>query len=164
DWGAVLATVFDGLGAPVDFEKLTGFLARLLQVQDQPVVPIDQIGETGRLDLPSEQPDAAWQTEKRIFLQRTWEEICQLPIKQRLTLLLNLRRGCYELFLTRGITTLRQMAEALEMSQEKLHEMWEQLPLADAKIAELLQLTRQQVINTRKSARKRLTRRLKGFI
>jgi len=38
------------------------------------------------------------------------------------------------------------------------------LPLEDAKIAELLQLTRRQVINARKSARQRLTRRLKGFI
>jgi hypothetical protein len=38
------------------------------------------------------------------------------------------------------------------------------LLLEDAKIAELLQLTRRQVINARKSARRRLTRRLKGFI
>jgi hypothetical protein len=37
------------------------------------------------------------------------------------------------------------------------------LPLDDATIAGLLGLTRQQVINLRKSARERLARRLKGF-
>ncbi len=42
-------------------------------------------------------------------------------------------------------------------------ELWNQLPLDDAAIAELLDLTRQHVVNLRKSARKRLTRRLKGF-
>jgi hypothetical protein len=43
-------------------------------------------------------------------------------------------------------------------------ELWSELPLEEARIAELLQLTRQQVINARKSARNRLTRRLRGFI
>jgi hypothetical protein len=42
-------------------------------------------------------------------------------------------------------------------------ELWPQLPLDDATIAGLLNLTRQQVINLRKSARERLARRLKGF-
>ena len=73
-------------------------------------------------------------------------------------------RGCIALFPAIGIATFRQLAEALEMSAEKLAEIWNELPLEDTKIAELLQLTRQQVINVRKSARERLARRLKGFI
>jgi hypothetical protein len=92
----------------------------------------------------------------------------QLPFSQRAALLLNLRdrqgRGCLALFPALGIATFRQMAEALEMSAEKLAELCNGLPLEDAKIAELLQVTRRQVINARKSARQRLTRRLKGFI
>jgi hypothetical protein len=42
--------------------------------------------------------------------------------------------------------------------------LWESLPLEDTTIAGRFRLTRQQVINARKSARERLTRRLKGFI
>ena len=124
--------------------------------------------DLSRSDIPGAQPDVARQTESRIFLQRLWEEVRQLPLSQRAALLLNLRdqqgRGCLALFPALGIATFRQMAEALEMSAEKLAELCNGLPLEDAKIAELLQLTRRQVINARKSARQRLTRRLKGFI
>jgi hypothetical protein len=164
DWGGVLAAIFDCLGGPVEFDKLTGILAGLLRIEDRPVIPLDPTEESEQPEPPAEQPDLAWQTEKSIFLKRAWEEICELPAKQRVALLLNLRREYHGLFLARGIATLTQMAQALEMSPEKLPEMWNELPLADAKIAGLLQLTRQQVINARKSARKRLTRRLRGFI
>jgi hypothetical protein len=164
DWGGVLAAVFDCLGGPVEFDKLTGFLAGVLRIEDRPVIALDPTQESGGANPPAEQPDLAWQTEKKIFLKRAWEEICELPAKQRVALLLNLQREYHGLFLARGIATHREMAEALEMSAEKLPEMWNELPLEDAKIAELLQLTRQQVINARKSARKRLTRRLRGFI
>jgi hypothetical protein len=91
-----------------------------------------------------------------------------LPLNQRAALLLNLKdaegRGCIALFTVTNIATLRELAEALEMKAEILAELWNKLPLEDAKIAELLKLTRQQVINARKSARERLARRLRGFI
>jgi hypothetical protein len=164
DWGGVMAAVFDCLGGPVDFDKLTGYLAGLLQIEDRSVIPLETIDESGQPDPPADQPDLAWQTEKKIFLERAWREIRELPAKQRVALLLNLQREYHGLFLARGIATFRQMAEALEMSPEKLPELWSELPLEDTRIAELLQLTRQQVINARKSARNRLTRRLRGFI
>src|SRR5262245_8405083 len=101
--------------------------------------------------------NSAWRVEKRIFLQRLWEEVRQLPRQQRVALLLNLRdtegRSCIALFPALGIATLRELAEALEMSAEGLAEIWNETPLEDLKIAELLRLTRQQVINARKSAR-----------
>ena len=91
----------------------------------------------------------------------------QLPRQQRVALLLNLRdtegRGCIALFPALGIATFRCLAEVIETNAEGLAEMWNETPLGDAKIAELLRLTRQQVINARRSARKRLARRLKGF-
>ncbi|HEX7771867.1 MAG TPA: hypothetical protein VF435_05565, partial [Pyrinomonadaceae bacterium] len=72
--------------------------------------------------------------------------------------------GCITLFPAIGIATIRQLATALELSAERLAELWNELPIEDARIAELLGLTRQQVINARKSGRERLARRLKGFI
>jgi hypothetical protein len=50
------------------------------------------------------------------------------------------------------------------MTAEGLAGLWNDLPLEDSKIGELLGLTRQQVINARKSGRERLARRLRGFI
>lgn len=168
DWGGALAAIFDSLGGPIEFDKLVATLAALLQINDQPVESTDQIEDAIQFEVSDGKPDAAWQFEKKVFLQRLWEEVRELQLNQRVALLLNLRdaegRGCIALFPAIGIATFRQLAKALEMSAEKLAEIWNELPLEDAKIADLLQMTRQQVINARKSARERLARRLKGFI
>ncbi len=167
NWSEALAAVFDFLGRPIEFDRLVRALADLMQIQDAQVESTDQQEEGNEIDLIATQADTAWQVEKRMFLQRLWEEVCQLPLNQRVALLLNLRdaegRGCIALFPATGIASLRQLAESLEMSAEDLAAIWNELPLEDARIAELLQLTRQQVINVRKSARDRLSRRLKGF-
>ena len=68
-----------------------------------------------------------------------------------------------ELLPATGVATIRQIAETLEITDSRFAEMWPRLPLDDAAIAGLLNLTRQQVINLRKSARERLARRLKVF-
>lgn len=168
DWGATLAAVFDYLGGPIEFDKLVTALAALLGIADRPIESVDQIRDIDSLNASGGKPDAALQVEQRIFLQMLWEEVRRLPLNQRVALLLNLRdhqgEGCIALFPAIGIATFRQLAEALDMDAEKLAEIWNELPLDDARIADLLQLTRQQVINARLSARRRLERRLKGFI
>jgi RNA polymerase sigma factor (sigma-70 family) len=168
DWSDSLAAIFNYLDGPIEFNKLVATLVALLQIEDQPIESTDQIKESDDFDASDRNPDVALQVEKRIFLQRLWEEVRQLPLNQRVALLLNLRdseeKGCIALFPSIGIATFRQLAEVLEMGAEKLSEIWNELPLEDAKIGELLKLTRQQVINARKSARERLGRRLKGFI
>jgi hypothetical protein len=168
DWRGVLTAIFNNLGAPTEVGKLVGVLSGLMQVEGRTIESIDQIQATGELRISAGQPDVAWQTERRIFLQRLWEEVRQLPLNQRAALLLNLRdsegRGCLALLPALGIATFRQLAETLEIGAEKLAELCNGVPLEDAKIAEMLQLTARQVINSRKSARQRLTRRLKEFI
>jgi DNA-directed RNA polymerase specialized sigma24 family protein len=167
-WSGTLAAIFDYLGHPVEFDKLVGTLAALLKYEDHPLESIERIKDAGGFEASAAEHDVAWRVEKRIFLQRLWEEVRLLPLNQRVALLLNLRDteggGGIALFPALRIATLHQLADALEMSTEKLASMWNDLPLEDAAIAELLQLTRQQVINVRKAARKRLARRLKGFI
>jgi DNA-directed RNA polymerase specialized sigma24 family protein len=164
----VLAAIFNYLGRPVEFDELVSCVAALLQIKDQPVQSTDQDENVIGFAAAAGERDTAWRVEKRLFLQRLWEEVRQLPLNQRAALLLNLKdaegSGCIGLFPATGIATLRQLAETLEMSVEQFAEMWIELPLDDARIAKLLQLTRQQVINARKSARERLTRQLKGFI
>lgn len=162
-----VAGIFNYLGGPVEFDELVSGVAAILGISDQ---PIESLAEDD--DVISEpaapEPDQAWRIEKRMFLQRLWEELQQLPLNQRAALLLNLRDasgfGCITLFPAIGIATIRQLAKALEISVEKFAEVWNELPLEDARIAELIGLTRQQVINARKSGRERLARRLKGFI
>lgn len=166
--GEALAAIFNYLGSPIEFDELVSALAALLGVRDQPLESIAEDEDTVAFQAAAGEADPAWQVEKRIFLQRLWEELQELPPNQRAALLLNLKdaegRGCIALFPATGIATLRQLANALGMGADTFAQLWNDLPLEDAKIAELLGLTRQQVINARKSGRERLTRRLKGFI
>ena len=100
----------------------------------------------------------------RMYLQDVWTEICQLPVKQRIALLLNLRdesgNGILVAFPATGIASARKIAEVLQMSAEELAGLWKDLPLDDNRISEILGVTRQQVINFRKCSRERLNRRL----
>lgn len=166
--GDALAAVFNHVGGPVEFEELVRALAALLGIRDQPIESLPENEDAAGFASAAGESDPAWHIEKRIFLQRLWEELQQLPRNQRAALLLNLKdaggRGCITLFPATGVATLRQLADALEMSADDFARLWNELPLEDARIAELLGLTRQQVINARKSGRERLARRLKGFI
>ncbi|HWP45308.1 MAG TPA: hypothetical protein VNO14_18845 [Blastocatellia bacterium] len=166
--GEALAAIFNRIGAPVEFDGLVSAFAALLGIRDQPLESMADSENSIAFQAVSEDPDPAWLVEKRIFLQRLWEELQQLPLSQRAALLLNLRdadgRGCIALFPATGIATLRQLASALEMSADSFARLWNELPMEDARIAEVLGLTRQQVINARKSGRERLARRLRGFI
>ncbi|HKE60092.1 MAG TPA: hypothetical protein VKB46_25445 [Pyrinomonadaceae bacterium] len=164
----ILAAVFNRVGAPIEFDELITTLAALLDVKDQPVDCTDQNAEAMARVAAGTGADVAWQTEKRFFLRRLWEELKQLPLNQRAALLLNLKgaegRGCIALFPVAGIASVRELADTLGMSAEEFSELWGELPLEDTRIAERFSLTRQQVINARKSARERLKRRLRGFI
>lgn len=163
-----VAAIFNHAGGPIEFDELVTAMASLVGIGDQPIESLAE-DEDAVATLPDlAEPDPAWRIEKRMFLQRLWEELEQLPRNQRAALLLNLKEasgfGCITLFPATGIATLRQLADAVEMTPEGFAELWNALPLEDSKIAELLGLTRQQVINARKSGRERLTRRLKGFL
>ena len=125
------------------------------------------------------------------FLRRLWAEIEQLPVFQRIAYLLNFTAGeCQlELFWTYGVVSLRgigaalrltadqfervwlelrltdeerRKAEALTSYDEKFALLWQHLPLTDIMIAKLLGTERQKVINLRKAAGARLSRRMAG--
>ena len=101
--------------------------------------------------------------QRREDLASLWNEILLLPQTQRIALLLNLRGsgsgGAIALLVLLGVTTFDALAAALAMTGEELAAIWSELPMDDLTIAERLGVTRQQVINLRQSARKRLGRR-----
>ena len=118
--------------------------------------------------MPAHQPDYEERLDLRRALTQLWTEIRELPVAQRIALLLNLRdeQGSSPLasFPAMGIASMRQIAETLELPPEELAEIWSRLPLSDLEIAKRLTLERQQIINLRKAARQRLARRTGGNI
>ena len=133
------------------------------------------IQERATIGLEGVEPDAGGPSpayeeslDRRRLLERLWSEIRELPAPQRTALLLNLRDDSGGSALVAlpasGIASMRQIAATLEMPDETLAALWGRLPLSDLEIAARLSLSRQQVINLRKSARQRLARRIGGNI
>ncbi|HEU4889055.1 MAG TPA: hypothetical protein VFV49_14315 [Thermoanaerobaculia bacterium] len=149
--------VFDHARKPVEIERLVEKVAELFRL---PMSPAQA--------APSERIDGTASVESslvyRSALTEVWREIDLLPPRQRIALLLGLRdengSAVTSLLVVLRIAAFDQLAAAMELSSEDLAALWDQLPLPDLVIAERLELTRQQVINLRKSARERLGRRL----
>jgi len=159
----LMELILIGLSQPVFLNDLADYIGAALG-------GVGRLEDPGEADArPSSGPSAAPssgivnQLEQRDWLSQLWTEIAQLPRNQKAALLLNLRDhngdSALHLFPSMGIATIRQIAAALEMPAPELAEAWRELPVSDLEIAAKLSLTRQQIVNLRKSARERLIRR-----
>lgn len=153
-----LLELFRLTGKPVAFREVVVFFARAWNVSDAH----DSTSELQVVE--ARQAATVDHLAAREYLRAVWAEIRELRPMQRKALLLNLRGAdaadVVPLFVLTGITPLDDLAGALEMTPDELADIWNELPFDDLRIAALLGVTRQQVINLRKSARERLYRRL----
>ena len=158
-----VSAIFDSLKCPIRFDDLVGTVVSLSRTSHSRI-KAGNSRDDKRLDP---HPNIAEDVERRILLQYAWTEIGKLPLRQRSALLLNLTdplgRSVMSLLPATGIASLREIAEALGMSEEQLANIWYELPLDDRTIAGHLGATRQQIINLRKTARERLVRRSRAF-
>lgn len=156
--------LLERIGEPVDFDLLVDAVGGLLGVDQRQPLWNSTYDEDAALNVPDPNASVAQTLLHREHLVRLWHEVRDLPVNQRSAVLLNLRdedgQSALPLLPLTGIATIRQIAEVLEIPAIDLAGIWNSLPLDDLKIAERLTLTRQQVINLRKSARERLARRM----
>jgi hypothetical protein len=139
--------------------------------------------------LPDARPLPDEVAEWSELLGRLWAEIDQLPRLQRMAYLLNFTAGDgqLELFWIYGVVSVRGIGAALQITEdqfvrvwpelqlseehrchaesalgydERFALLWQYLPLTDAAIARVLGTERQKVINLRKAAGDRISRRL----
>lgn len=153
--GELLARVFDACGSPLELTAVVDAAAAAWAV---PLFRHDAGHDVDRVADREPRVDAA--LEQRGHLARVWTEIRDLPLRQRHALLLNLKDDAVALFLTTGAASLRDIAATLELPVEEFAALWQDLPLPDNTVAARLGCTRQQVINLRMAARKRLGNRL----
>lgn len=160
----LLDAIFRKVSAPIELEALINTVAELQGIKDLPCATNADDRETCASHSFESRTTFADEVEHRSYLQRVWAEIMQLPLNQRIALLLNLKdmqEGVIVLLPLTGVATIRQIAEAVAIPAEEFTRLWNELPLDDATVALRLGLTRQQVINLRKSARARLSRRMR---
>lgn len=164
DLARLLVEILMRAGGPMELEILAEAVALIWRIplDVHPAAagpPVDSIA--------AEFAEPELVIDRRRFTVRLWEEIQQLPRPQRVSLLLHLRdrsgNSVLFLFPLSGIASFEQVAAALGVSSETLAELWNRLPLDDLSIGSLLTCARQQVINLRMAARKRLTNRMRGL-
>ncbi len=156
---ALLSSIFAECAAPLLFDDLVDRMAVRWGVSDRHLSLDREVAD------PRASPVETM--EQKAWLRRLWAEIGELPIRQRICLLLNLRDhqggAAIALLPVTSVAGIREIAATLEMEASELAGLWRDLPLDDATIAVRLGVTRQQVINLRKSARERLSRKLMGI-
>jgi hypothetical protein len=158
DIAEALHRMFRQSGGPLAVEDVVTALAAAAGIpsEEQPMPLTESAAVTTS--------DPARGLEDRQYLARLWAEIRELPLRQRVALLMHARDTSGEsvtrLLPLAGIASITAIAAALEMRPEALAALWPRLPLDDLSIALTLDLTRQQIINLRQSARNRLTRKM----
>ena len=159
--GDYIAKLLESFIGPVELNDLVAVVASLWGIRDPAAATWEEAEAAASV---THNEGAASRLETKEWLARLWAEVCTLPVPQRHALLLNLRDATGGSALTlaplSGIASIAQIADVLEIPGVELASLWNRLPLDDLQIAERLNVTRQQVINLRKSARARLTRRL----
>lgn len=153
----LLATVFLAAQQPVELDAIVNVAAELWEMVDRPAVMLDDAQHLASVAATTRFDD-------RQFLQRLWQEIRLLNLPQRAALLLNLRDdsgSATELFPLLGVATVGEIAQTVGLPEETFAALWSELPIEDQRIAALLDLSRQQVINLRRAARDRLRRRMR---
>jgi hypothetical protein len=173
DWGAqtlhLVKTIFEFARGPVGLEDLIDFVGDIPGVKDKTVRPEPDY-ETKRgvnSTYSYANADQDEMVETQTYLRQVWKEICELPIGQRMALLLNLNDddgvSITTHFAGSCIATMREMADALALSMEEFRRLWGTLPLSDADIGARLGLSPTKVATLRQSARRRLSRRMRTF-
>jgi RNA polymerase sigma factor (sigma-70 family) len=145
-------------GTRMELDALVGMLADRLGIRDTAEVSLETRPE------PRAESAVHTRLEARDSLRHLWAEVGELPPRQRFSLLMNLRDddgdAALRLLPLTGIASIEEIARVLGLEAGELRAMWDGLPMPDAEIASRLGVTRQQVINLRKSARERLARRM----
>jgi len=161
----LVTSIFRAVNAPLAWKELVRHVARIQRVSRTESREISFEEWLAESQHPlDEQNILDVAVEKRELIKLIWAEINLLPRRQAQALLLGMRseqgRSPLVLFEQMGVATVEEIAQALEITTSQLKAILTGRALKDAEIARHFHLTRQQIINLRSSARKRLERRL----
>jgi RNA polymerase sigma factor (sigma-70 family) len=164
----LLMNVFQILNAPLFFDDLIRIMIDLLGVRELKQVDDKRDEKQGILEqIEDQRANTSAQIQYRNYLKKLWDEMIALPLRQRTALLLSIRDqeggSVLHLLPVTRIASIHAIAECVIIPVQDFAYLWDKLPLEDNEIASRLGVTRQQVINLRRSARERLARRMKQY-
>jgi hypothetical protein len=146
---ALVAKLFRWLGGPIELRDLTNVVAELTGIARTPIpAPETDARRIDPRNSPAE--ELVWKE----YLSWLWVETGTLSQRQRRAFLLH--SDLLPELEAAGVAPLRAQASSLNFSPNEFAEIWNRLPLDDLTIAQMIEGTRQQVINLRRVAREKL--------
>lgn len=155
----LLASLCRWLGTPLEINDLTTRIAALQNLSEPTLLQLEGAPNDNAPErwLAADTEEIASKVVNALsdeaFRVRLWQIISDLPMRQRVALLLGMTPDTLLLLARVGV-----LADALEWPRAALQTLWPSLPLADAAIAPYLDATPKQVANLRKCARERIAR------
>ena len=152
----LVGEVFRRYRAPLELDSLVDLIAGAIGLEGQRVEAPAAVSEPAAAVAPETQ------FEMRMSLRQLWDDIRELPQRQRTALLFSLRdvqgREILSLLPLTRTASMKDIADALDVSLIDLAALWGELPLDDVAIGKLVGASRQQVIKLRRLAREKLRR------
>jgi len=162
----LLRAVFTSAKAPILLEDLVSLVAGILRIAVCPDGNEVQLEYVKPAQLPAGYIDPVYKQCQRECVNLLWNEIVQLPVRQRVAVLLAARDDGHSsvilIFSEICIASIREIAQAVGMSANEFAQTLPKLPLDDNAIGKHLGVDRRRVMTYRLSARRRLVRRMKS--
>ena len=162
----LLRAAFTTARAPIRIEDLVSLVGEILRIADHPDGNEVQLEYVKPAQLPAGYIDPVYKQCQRECVNLLWNEIVQLPVRQRVAVLLAARDDGHSsvilIFSEICIASIREIAQAVGMSANEFAQTLPKLPLDDNAIGKHLGVDRRRVMTYRLSARRRLVRRMKS--
>src|SRR5207244_10745369 len=106
-------------GGRIGFDEVVRIAAEAWHIHDPPTESIDTGCSEKDHQFTSSEPRVDLALEQRLFFERVWREVCQLPVLQRAALLLNLRDsrdgGVISFLPFLGVVSIEELDRLLDM-------------------------------------------------
>jgi hypothetical protein len=146
-------------GGPLPWNDFVSAIAFILQVKDERI-SLDSHNLDSLLRTHQPATETGGESLNRDRLRSLWEQIQRLDRKERAVLLLK-AEDLLDFELSQ-VATLQDLSVSLGISLTQILSLLPSLPLEDDRIARLLGIRRQTVVNLRSQARSTLRRRLQA--
>src|SRR5262249_8381005 len=143
----LVAAVFNWTGTPIEFDRLVHVVAQILNLKEQTEESLEIDNDYWNQRLIDSTVAIDSQVELRESLQMLWENIKELPSKQRQALSLSF--GCEDgtdlvsLLLDAEAVAFNQIAEDLGIQPAELLSIWKRMPVDNAAVAAQIGATRE---------------------
>jgi DNA-directed RNA polymerase specialized sigma24 family protein len=162
----IVCELFDWIGAPVEFDDLVTMVARLQNINDQPLESLNKyFADNSEVHFPGSIHSNSSDVEITELLRRLWNGVKRLPAPLRDTFVFLFQdqngQDLFTLLLAAGVVSWKELAEGMGRSVVEIAKLRRRMPMDRAMLESELQASRTNVDNWKLLALRRLKDELK---